>query len=194
MSHLAFQLRFILTSTISLLFGLLLLWQHLNGGVESHHLLHNPDLPAVSNWWGLLIVPVLTWVSLWLVYRRIQHSSESEASRVEKQAILGFSGALIFGMVMSLFFVLGHENPMLWMMLGAIATSFFFPLFRPEMTLGFFLGMVVTFGAVIPLILATILCVIFLVAYFLIRGGILKIYGAYTTRNHLKRDAFSRKA
>ena len=40
--------------------------EHLRGGVLSHHLLANPDLPAVFNWWGLPLVPLLAW---WTVGR-----------------------------------------------------------------------------------------------------------------------------
>ena len=35
----------------------LLLWDHFNGGVPSHHIMHQKDLPAISNWWGGLLLP-----------------------------------------------------------------------------------------------------------------------------------------
>ncbi len=33
--------------------------EYFNGGVVSHNLLAREDLPAISNWWGLLTVPLL---------------------------------------------------------------------------------------------------------------------------------------
>ena len=39
-----------------------LAYQHLNSGVPSHHLLHDSSLPAISSWWGVIILPVLSWV------------------------------------------------------------------------------------------------------------------------------------
>lgn len=30
-------------------------WEYTHGGVTAHHLLNNPELPAISYWWGLLV-------------------------------------------------------------------------------------------------------------------------------------------
>ena len=43
---------------------LILLWEYFNGGVVSHNLLAREDLPAFSNFWGLLTVPLLFWISI----------------------------------------------------------------------------------------------------------------------------------
>ena len=40
-----------------------LAWEHTHGGVQSHHFLARPDLPAISNWWGLIILPSLGWLA-----------------------------------------------------------------------------------------------------------------------------------
>ncbi len=51
------------TIAITAVMALLLGWQHLDGGVPAHHLLADPALPALSNWWGLLTLPALAWRS-----------------------------------------------------------------------------------------------------------------------------------
>ena len=47
-----------------------LAWEHLHGGVASHHLLNRADLPAISNAWGALFLPALAWVLSGPVIRR----------------------------------------------------------------------------------------------------------------------------
>jgi hypothetical protein len=36
-----------------------LAFEHFTGGVQSHNLLNRPDLPAISNWLGLVTLPLL---------------------------------------------------------------------------------------------------------------------------------------
>jgi hypothetical protein len=48
------------TALITLAVWSLLLWEHLQGGVLSHHLRNDPELPAISNWWGGLLVPSIS--------------------------------------------------------------------------------------------------------------------------------------
>ena len=45
-------------------------WEYTHGGVPAHHLLNDPGLPAISNWWGLLVVPVLVWYLVGRIQRR----------------------------------------------------------------------------------------------------------------------------
>ncbi|MDW7549761.1 hypothetical protein [Pseudoalteromonas peptidolytica] len=52
----------LITSAILLVISTLM-WQHLNGGIVSHYLLHRADLPAVSNAWGIIIIPALAWLT-----------------------------------------------------------------------------------------------------------------------------------
>lgn len=47
------------TIAAAVLMALLPGWQHLDGGVPAHHLLADPSLPSLSNWWGLLALPLL---------------------------------------------------------------------------------------------------------------------------------------
>jgi F0F1-type ATP synthase assembly protein I len=49
---------------------LFLLIKHYSGGVVTHHLLGREDLPGISNWWGLVTVPLLAWIVSTLIIRR----------------------------------------------------------------------------------------------------------------------------
>ena len=80
----------------------ILAWEYLNGGVRSHHLLANPDLPAVSNWWGLLLIPLLTWWTMTQLRRRIDHSAQPSAQGFA--ALAAFVCALAYGLALSLLF------------------------------------------------------------------------------------------
>ena len=70
-SHPIDRLRAGLTVVATLALWSLLLWQHFHQGVPAHHLLDNPDLPVVSNWYGGLLLPVLAWGLLSLTRRRM---------------------------------------------------------------------------------------------------------------------------
>jgi hypothetical protein len=48
-----------------------LFWEHVNGGVLSHHLLNRSDFPSISNWWGIIILPLLAWFSTTRIRKRI---------------------------------------------------------------------------------------------------------------------------
>ena len=52
-------IRVWLTVTVTLAESAHLAWEHFNGGVASHHFLNRADLPAISNAWGLLLLPTL---------------------------------------------------------------------------------------------------------------------------------------
>ena len=63
--------RILITGIVTLLILGLLLWQNFHGGVPSHHILNRADLPEISNWWGGLVLPILTWVLLRKIEKRI---------------------------------------------------------------------------------------------------------------------------
>jgi hypothetical protein len=124
-----------------------LAWEHFHGGVVSHHILHRADLPAISNWWGLLLLPALTWFLTARIQRRLGRSAVA----------IGFFGALLLGILLAISFTY-H--------LGAISSAAFvamlvlailLPVYRAECVLGFVLGMAFTFGAVLPTAVASII-------------------------------------
>ena len=57
--------------------AVLLGYEHFNGGVQSHHLLNRPDLPAISNWLGLLALPAIGWLVGIRIRNRPAHASRT---------------------------------------------------------------------------------------------------------------------
>lgn len=139
-----------------------LLWEHFNGGVVSHHLLHNSDLPAISNWWGIVILPALAWLSTWLIKRRVtfQPDDFDAGGWVPAEILTGFWVMFFVSLLQSVAFVSGYENITMIMALCVLVAGLFLPIYRAECILGFVLGAAFSFGAVIPimgiLIIATL--------------------------------------
>lgn len=129
-------------------------WEHAHGGVLSHHLLANPDLPAVSNWWGVLLIPVLSWWLLGGVQRRAAERRERHHAGIPPWA--GFIAALGYGAVLSTLFAFG--SPAVdFLFLGLLALGVVVCLCRPEFVLGFVLGMTFVVGAVLPTMFAFVI-------------------------------------
>lgn len=139
------QHRIILVAVCSLYIWLLLAFEHLNGGVVSHHLLQREDLPAISNWWGALVVPLLSWFLSGRIYHRLKPSYPAAL-------LAGFIAALIFAVSLSVLFEYQQHQILPYMMLSLPVLALLFPLYRPEYLLGFVLGMSYTFGALIPVL------------------------------------------
>ena len=134
--------RLLLVVAASLYIWALLAFEHYNGGVVSHHLLHREDLPAISNWWGALVLPLLSWFLTGRIYKRV-------VTAYPFVVVAGFIAALLFGVLLSVLFV--YQQQMLpGLMLSLPVLALLFPLYRAECLLGFVLGMCVIFGALIP--------------------------------------------
>lgn len=150
---LTLRVRLLITALITLVQAALLVWAHFHGGVPSHHLLHRADMPAISNAWGLLALPALTWWALMRIQRRIV-STDVLAWR---PVILGFVIAFAFGAALATAFSVGANA-----LTGALFQALLFltlvlPLYRAECVLGFVLAMTITFGAVLPTLVALVL-------------------------------------
>lgn len=144
---------------IALLF---LLWEYFNGGVVSHNLLAREDLPAFSNWWGLLTVPLLFWISISLINRRgrNQVQTESELEILESTVLKRFLAALGFGLVMSILWEFNYQSVLQYLILIPVLLSFFKPIHLPEYFMGFALGMLFTFGGVLPILFGMVLLIL----------------------------------
>lgn len=102
------QRKLIITLSVSFAIWLFLVWEHFNGGVASHHILDRADLPSISNWWGGLVLPLLTWFSLGRIHKRVFSfvNDQSVEENYPKSVTFGFVGALLFGILLSLFFMI----------------------------------------------------------------------------------------
>jgi len=179
-----FRTRLYFTGFATLVIGALLTWNHSHGGVPSHHVLADETLPLISNWWGILVIPLLTLFLTYRIQKRIYRPGRQETFNQLKQAIYWFLGALSFGILLAVFFTLGNSDMPGYMILGLLPLALFFPIYRAEYLLGFVLGMTYTFGAVLPTGVGSLLALIGAGIYLLLRPGIIfvgyKLVGSAT--------------
>ncbi len=151
------QVRLYLTIAVLIAELAHLSWEHFHGGVQTHHILRRPDFPAMSNWWGLVLLPVLTWFLIERIQKRIAVSADAQqaTSKQTLRSIMGFIYALLLGMLLSISFIRGDENVSFILLSSMLALAVLLPVYRAECVLGLVLGMTVAFGAVIPLIVAS---------------------------------------
>lgn len=127
-----------------------LAWQHLHGGVVSHHLLDRADLPTVSNGWGALLIPGLVWFLTGRIQRRLARGPSAQATPPGATVAAGFVGALLFGIGIAVSFTYGEGAVAAGLFEALVVLAVVLPGFRAECVLGFVLGMAFTFGAVLP--------------------------------------------
>ena len=144
---------------VFLLTFLFILWEHFNGGVTTHHLLARDDLPGLSNWWGLVTVPLLFWISISLINRRNDKrvNSETKSEGFENRIFKRFLAALGFGLLLSILWEFQFESILQYLILTPILVAFFRPVHLPEYQMGFILGMLFTFGGILPILFGFIL-------------------------------------
>lgn len=148
-------------------------WEYTHGGVASHHLLARGDLPAVSNWWGLLILPLLGWLASWTAMRRA-----AVDRRAAGRSVCAFLGALLVGLALSLSFAAGHESLASGIFFTALAAGLLLPTYRAEYVFGFVLGMTFVLGSVLPTMAASVGAAISAAAFFLVRPVMVRMFRA----------------
>jgi len=149
------RLRIGLTVFVTLAIWSLLTWQHFHEGVPAHYLLNNPDLPRISNWFGGLVLPVLTWGLLSLSKRRMMAAGSGL-----KPVIIGLVAGLAYGVVMSVTFFAGYESVTSYLFYGLLPLALLLPVYRPECLLGFVLGMSTGLGGVLPALVGTVMALV----------------------------------
>ena len=141
-------------------------------GVVTHNLLASEDLPGISNWWGLLSLPLLAY----LLFPR----SDAEQSSL---AVFGFSSktairfvvAIIYGASMAASFEFSYDQTTEIFLLMLFVIGVFLPLYRSEFVVGFVIGMSYTFGAVIPIGVAALVALSSSVLHSTVRFVISKL-------------------
>jgi hypothetical protein len=184
-----FKIRLYFTAGVTLLIWMLLVWNHFHVGVPRHHILANEDLPAISNWWGAALLPLLTWFLLYRIEIRISSKNQgsTEISADLKKVLYGFTGALFFGVLLSFFFSFGYADICGYMVLALLPIAVLFPVYRAECLLGFVIGMTYTFGAVLPTGIGLILALIGAVLYVYLRAGFLYIVSKFASKASLNK-------
>ncbi len=155
--HLAAFARFRIGSTLAVgaTIVAVLAWQQLNGGVPSHSFMARADMPSISNWWGALTLPLLTWFALGRLGLRLADGRTSE-----RAALAGGAGALLFGAVLATAFTLGYNEIPSAQVTIVPLIALVVPIYRAEYLLGFVLALAYTFGGVLPLIIGTVLATV----------------------------------
>lgn len=153
-----------------------LVWEHTHGGVQSHHLLARPELPAISNWWGLIILPSLGWLASRSAARDAALDDGAAARSISR-----FLGALVAGLALSSSFAAGFESAATGIFLISLAVGLILPTYRAEYIFGFVLGMTFVLGSVLPTIAALLGASISAIAHFVIRPVMARLLRAART-------------
>lgn len=163
--------RILVTTLIVLAELLHLAWEFTQGGVKSHHLLNRADLPAISNGWGILLLPVLSWFLLGRIATRLlsQSTAPDKKSKLPLSILVGFVASLLYGVALAVAFTQQQEAIAAYLFLGMLWVAVLIPVYRPEYILGFILGMTFTFGAILPTIVASLVAVVSAILHFLVR-------------------------
>ncbi|MFT6933958.1 MAG: hypothetical protein ACJAUQ_000337 [Maribacter sp.] len=157
--------RLLITVVITLVLGAHIGWDYFHGGIPTHYILHSKDMPGIPNWWGAFVLPVFTYFLLFRISKRLNEPDKKESLKL---ICLRLLTGLLFAIIISVTFLNGIEvNDYL---IGLIfILSFMFPLFKSEYLFGWVLGAAFAFGAIIPILFGSILCLIFFIIYQLVR-------------------------
>lgn len=152
--------RELATLAVTVAIAALLVGQHLTGGVPSHSFMAREDMPSISNWWGLLTLPLLTWLTLGNVASRLERGAVTA-----RAAVIGGVSAGLFGLLLAGSFSLGYAEIPRLQVRALPAIALFVPVYRAECLLGFVLALSYTFGGVLPLLIGSVFALIGAVAY-----------------------------
>ena len=147
----------------------LLIWEYYNGGVSGHHFLKRKDMPFISNWWGLILLPLVTFLSLRRIGKRINFNEEMNNQLFIKNHLLPFFIALLFAILIVVFSSTGNSEISYFMFLALFVVALFIPIFKAEYFLGFILGLSYSFGGALPVVIAIVLATIFYIIFNYIR-------------------------
>ena len=93
-----YKTRLYVTAIVTIAIWTLLAWNYYHGGVPSHHILAKKDLPSISNWWGGLLLPLLTWWLLYRIQKRVVDNKNAYSDMQQPQVIYGFVGVKLLGL------------------------------------------------------------------------------------------------
>ncbi len=168
----------LLLTVVTLVFAAThLAYEHFNGGVQSHHLLNRADLPAISNWLGLFILPVLGFA----LGIRLRNLLATSATGKVPAAFWALQiGALLYGATLAIAFEFDARNISSSLFLGLFLLAAALPIYRIEWLLGLVVGMTFTFGAVLPTLVATVFATLSFVVRWLFRLAVTALRTART--------------
>ena len=163
------RLRLVITIIVTLLVCGQLAWDHFHGGIPTHYLLHDKNLPGIPNWLGAIVLPFFTWFLLYRIHKRIDGRDLQVASESLRIVILRFLAAAMIAITIAVCFMNGIDV-IDYIMGSLFLLAFFFPLYKSEYLLGWVLGSTFTFGAIIPIGFGSIFALVFFIFYKVLRG------------------------
>ncbi|MGX5913234.1 hypothetical protein ACR0ST_00680 [Aliidiomarina sp. Khilg15.8] len=172
------KLRVYSISIVVLFVILLLCWEYFTGGVKSHYLLNRSDFPAISNWWGIVTLPLLTWFTLMRIKKRTaaQSNAPGAGEKLPTVVVIGFLAMLMVSVLQSLSFELGYESITMYIALGLLIAGLFLPVYRAEWILGHVLGAAVTFGPVIPILFISVIAAVSALSNLCIKPLLIRVW------------------
>jgi len=160
---LSLRLRIIITAFVTLLVWGHIGWDHLDGGIPTHYLLHDDNLPGIPNWLGGIVFPFFIWFLLYRIHKRID-AGEDIASESLRAVVIRFLLAMGVAIAISVFFTL-EIGLIDYIMPAIFVLAFIFPLYKSEYLLGWVVGSAFTFGAIIPIGFGSLFALVFFVVY-----------------------------
>ncbi|MCH9660686.1 MAG: hypothetical protein K0U54_07215 [Bacteroidetes bacterium] len=158
------QLKWGITVCTTLVIWSLILWDYFNEGVPTHYIFHSDTLPGISNWWGGLVLPLFTWMTLTVIEKRLQDPTRILKEREPINILYRGICALLFGVIISISFAL-ELSIINYMMLALFVIALIIPLYKLEYLLGFVLGTMYSFGVVIPTVFGLLLLGMYALLY-----------------------------
>ncbi|HEY0922204.1 hypothetical protein [Rheinheimera pacifica] len=140
--------------------------EHLSTGVQSHHLFNDATLPAISNWFELITLPLLGLALA--TYAQRQPAYISRLATVPVSLLPGLIGAACYGAVFAASFALGQMTITTLLFFGLLPCAVLFPLYRLHYISGFVVAMTFTFGGILPLMIAAALALLSWLSRFVI--------------------------
>ena len=168
-----FKIGLYFTTIITVAIWSLLIWDHFHGGVPSHYMLQNEDLPEFSNWLGGILIPLLTWFLFYRVQKKI--GNDLTVFKFSVNILYAFIAALSFSLLLSVFFTLGYSEIPFYMIVSLLVLALFLPIYKAEYFLGFVIGMTFTFGGVLSIGIISILSLIGAILYRIVKPELLFI-------------------
>lgn len=155
------KITIVFTIFITIAVLIMLIWEYYHGGVSGHHFLKSKDMPFISNWWGLILLPLVTFLSLKRIGKRINFNEEMNNQLFIKNHLLPFLLAVLFAILIVVFSSTGNSEISYFMFLALFIVALFIPIFKAEYFLGFILGLSYSFGGALPVVIAIVLATIF---------------------------------
>ena len=162
MEKLSIKLRIVITTLFIIAITGVLLWEYTHDGVVTHYILHSDDMPGISNWWGLIIIPLFTWVVSSFIKIDSNDSTAVQHRNILIRVLILF---LIGCSITYIFTVYPESNFPLYITAALVIISFFIPIHKAEYLLGYVLGTFFVFGTFIPVIAGSILWILFYIFY-----------------------------